>query len=220
MSYVSHADLGGKPVAAHVIPEPEGDPFHARWEARIHVLTLAMGATGLWNIDMSRAARETLADYRQLSYYEIWYHALVALLERRGLVTARELESGRSLEAPRPLPRVLAAAVVMPMLRAGAPTERAVAHPARFDVGDRVRAQPDAACGHTRLPGYARGRRGVVESVRGAHVFPDAHAAGRGEQPDWLYTVVFDSTELFGGTPTNEPHRVSIDAWEAYLEPA
>jgi len=39
-------------------------------------LTLAMGTTGLWNIDASRAARETLADYRELSYYQIWLAGL------------------------------------------------------------------------------------------------------------------------------------------------
>jgi nitrile hydratase subunit beta len=73
--------------------------------------------------------------------------------------------------------------------------------------------------GHTRLPRYVRGHAGVIECVRGCHVFPDAVAAGRGEEAHWLYTVVFDGRELWGeaGDPTLE---VSVEAFEPYLEPA
>ena len=64
MTYVSHADLGGQNGHGPVVPEAEGELFHAAWEPRALALTLAMGATGSWNIDMSRSARETLANYR------------------------------------------------------------------------------------------------------------------------------------------------------------
>ena len=48
--------------------------------------------------------------------------------------------------------------------------------------------------------------------------FPDSNAHGRGEQPHWLYTVVFEATDLW---PEAVPgQRVSIDAWEPYLSPA
>jgi len=80
MSYHSHADLGGRLGCGPVTPEPEGELFHAAWEPRALALTLAMGATGSWNIDMSRAARETLPDYARLSYYEIWIRALERLM--------------------------------------------------------------------------------------------------------------------------------------------
>ena len=90
MSYVTHADLGGQPNAERVAARgrrraasmPTGS--RARWR-----VTLAMGATGSWNIDMSRAARETLPDYARLSYYQIWIAALEKLLAERGLVAAR-----------------------------------------------------------------------------------------------------------------------------------
>jgi len=220
MTYHSYADLGGQPVALAVQPEPEGDPFHAPWEARVHALTIAMGATGLWNIDMSRAVRETLPDYGRLKYYEIWYRGLVSLLQQHGLVSTTELASGRSLDAPRVLGGVLAAARVWPMLRGGSPTLRASGRPARFQVGDRVRTTPASPTGHTRLPAYARGREGCVESVRGAHVFADANATGHGEQPEWLYTVVFTAEELWGTANAQPGQTVSIDAWEPYLESA
>ena len=51
---------------------------------------------------------------------------------------------------------------------------------------------------HTRLPGYARGKVGVIERIHGAHVFPDTNAQELGESPQWLYTVAFDAQELWG----------------------
>ena len=99
----------------------------------------------------------------------------------------------------------------------GRPTEREPATPALFEVGDHVRTRVGTVDHHTRLPGYAAGRIGTIERVHGAHVFPDTNAHDLGEQPRWLYTVVFDATELW---PVAEPgNRVSIDAWEPYLSP-
>jgi nitrile hydratase len=72
---------------------------------------------------------------------------------------------------------------------------------------------------HTRLPGYVRGKTGVIERVLGAHVFADSHARGLGEHPQWLYTVVFDAAELWGSEAT-PGHSVSFDAWQPYLEAA
>ena len=72
---------------------------------------------------------------------------------------------------------------------------------------------------HTRLPRYARGRRGLIAAVRGCPVFPDAVATGAGEQPQWLYTVVFSGRELWG-EDADPAATVSIDAFEPYLEPA
>jgi nitrile hydratase subunit beta len=220
MSYISHADLGGRPLDEPVVPEAEGDPFHGRWEERVHAITLAMGATGAWNIDMTRAARETLPDYDALSYYGRWLAGLERLLHERGLVAADEIAAGRALRAGPAVPRVLAADEVAAVLARGAPTERPASAPARFVVGERVRTRRDAAPHHTRLPGYARGRCGVVEHIRGAHVFADAHAHGLGEQPQWLYTVAFTEQELWGARDPRQGLSVAIEAWEPYLEPA
>ena len=53
----------------------------------------------------------------------------------------------------------------------------------------------------------------------GCHVFPDSNATGAGENPQWLYTVRFDGRELWGAD-ADPTVKVSIDAWEPYLEPA
>ena len=109
-TYLSHADLGGEPGHGPIVPEAGEPLFHAGWEARALALTLAMGATGAWNLDMSRAARETLPDYRELDYYRIWLAALERLMAERHLVEPDELAAGRVLHAPRPVARVLHAA--------------------------------------------------------------------------------------------------------------
>jgi nitrile hydratase len=216
--YVSHADLGGQPGYPAVTPEPEGELWHAAWEPRALALILAMGATGMWNIDMNRAARETLPRYRSLSYYAIWIGGLCRLLEEQGLVGADELAVGRALHPPKAVKRVLKAADVAEALARGSPTARPPSTPARFALGQRVRTYAGAVPHHTRLPAYARGKLGTIERVHGAHVFADAHALGLGEQPHWLYTVAFDGGELWADA---QPGLVvSIDAWEPYLQPA
>jgi nitrile hydratase len=88
----------------------------------------------------------------------------------------------------------------------------------RFSVGDRVRARNVHPTGHTRLPRYARGKRGTINQVRGVYVFPDTHAHGLGEQPQPLYTVQFDGRELWGDS-SEAREAVHIDLWESYLEP-
>ena len=217
MSYTTHADLGGLAGHGAVTPEPEGEVFHAAWESRALAVTLAMGATGAWNIDMSRAARETLPDYARLSYYEIWITALEKLLAERGLALADELAAGRMLHPPAALACVLRASDVAAAIAKGSPTERPGASAARFKLGDRVRARAAHVGHHTRLPGYVHGRRGVIERVHGPHVFAEAHAQGLGEQPQWLYTVAFDGAELWGANATPRL-RVSVDAWEPTLD--
>jgi nitrile hydratase len=218
MSYRSEADLGGQAIHDRVVPEAEGELFHAPWERQALALTLAMGATGLWNIDVSRSARETLPDYRSLSYYQIWIKGLEKLLIERQLVGADELAAARQLHAALQVPHVLRAAEVGTALRKGSPTQRRESVPARFAVGDRVRTRAGEIGHHTRLPRYARGKTGRIEQVRGVHVFADSNAQQQGEQPQWLYTVVFPGRELWGDA-TAGGLSVSIDAWEPYLEP-
>jgi len=219
MPYVSHADIGGRSGFGPVVPEPEGAVFHAAWEPRVHAVTLALGATGSWNLDIARSARETLPDYLNLTYYEIWLSGLEKLLIGKRLVTPDELTAGCMQQAPDPVARVLKADQVAAVLAKGAPTKRAPANPARFSPGQRVRARATPAEYHTRLPGYVRGKTGVIERVLGAHVFADSHARGLGEDPQWLYTVVFDAAELWGSEAT-PGDSVSFDAWQPYLEAA
>lgn len=220
MSYRSHADLGGTAGHGRVVPEPVDARFHADWERSALALTLAMGASGAWNIDMSRRARETLPDYDSLSYYARWIEGMRALLVERGLVGDDEIAAGRMLHPARALPHVLKADEVAAVLARGSPTLRdARGLPPRFAAGARVRTRAAEVPHHTRLPGYARGKLGTIERLCGVHVFADTYAHGLGEAPQWLYTVAFEGSELWGEDAA-AGLTVSIDAWESYLEPA
>lgn len=220
MNYDSHADLGGHDGYGVVRHSSQSEAVHDDWERRVLALTLSMGATGLWNIDISRAARETLDDYDKLSYFQVWLAALEKLLLQSGAISVDELAQGRALGAAIPVARVLHAREVAAALAHGAPTLRPPGAPPRFSVGQCVRTSSVAPQHHTRLPGYARGKRAVVERIHGMHVFADTHAQRLGEQPQWLYAVTFDERELWGPRTPQQQSLVSVDAWESYLEPA
>jgi nitrile hydratase len=213
-------DMGGVHGFGAVVIEPDEPVFHADWERRVFALTLAMGATGEWTLDASRFARENRPpdEYLDKSYYEIWLAGLEQLLAEYGLATEAELTAERELEPRKPIGRTLAPADVGAGLGRGSPTNREAVRPAIFRVGDLVRARNMNPLTHTRLPRYVRGRVGTVTATHGCHVFPDTNAHGRGEDPQWIYTVSFDARELWG--PDADPTlAVSVDAFEPYLEP-
>jgi nitrile hydratase beta subunit len=213
-------DMGGMQGFGAVEPEADEPVFHAPWEGRALAMNRAMGALGLWNIDIGRFSRERLPPevYLGSSYYRKWTLGLEDLVVQYGLVGEDELAAGHALHPAASVKHALTAADAPKLLSRGS-FERPAAAPARFNAGDRVRMKNMHPTGHTRLPRYVRGHVGVVESVRGCHVFPDAVVAGRGEEPHWLYAVVFDGRELWGesGDPTL---KVSVEAWEPYLDPA
>ncbi len=214
------ADLGGALGFGPVEPEANEPVFHADWERRVLALTLAMGATATWNLDKSRFAREDrpLDDYLSLNYYQLWLAGLERLLIDHGLVTSAELAAGSPLGPPTAIGHRPDADGMAVLLSTGASTLRSVESAAKFSEGDTVRTTSAEPTGHTRLPSYARGKLGRVAAVHGCHVYPDANARGLGEQPQWLYTVEFSSSELFGDAADSRS-IVSIDAFEPYLGP-
>jgi nitrile hydratase subunit beta len=213
-------DMGGVMGHGPVMPEPNEPVFHSHWEQRMFAMALAMGRPGGWVIDQSRFSRENVrpVDYLSRSYYEIWFYGLTRLLAERGIVAADELAAGKALHPAPPATRVVKPEEVAAMTARGAPADRPVASPAKFRVGDRVRARNIHPFGHTRLPRYVRGHVGTVELHHGGHSFPDAGARGV-EEAQHLYTVRFDGSELWG-TDSDPTVSVSVDAWDAYLEAA
>ena len=213
------ADLGGMMGFGPVLEEPNEPNFHANWESRILGMTVALGACGQWNIDQSRYARESMqpANYMLSSYYEIWFEGLTRLLIERNMVNNNELKTGKLAQPPIPIKRTLQAADVMPVLMAGGPADREVQSSALFCEGDHVRTINHHPNSHTRLPRYARDKKGVITKVHGVHVYPDSSSQGLGEDPQWLYQVSFKATTLWG---ENKNHRdlVSLDLWQPYLQ--
>ena len=216
-------DMGGMQGFGPVRPEANEPLFHAPWERKALAMTVAMGACGQWNIDISRSARESLppAQYLGSSYYAIWVAGLEKLMLQRGMVNAAELQTGHANTPPLTGVRKLDAGQTTIALAQGSASTRAIEVPPRFAVGQRVRARQIHPVSHTRLPRYVRGHTGIIERIHGAHVFPDTRVSRPlppfGDEAHWLYTVVFEGRALWGSS-ASPGLLVSVDAWEPYLE--
>lgn len=218
-------DLGGAQGFGPVPMEGADVVFHEDWEARVFGISFALwGRIG--TADDFRYARERMdhAEYLAASYYEKWLAAAERLLVERGVITAEELEAKRrevEADPDAPLPSRSDPELRERLLRLayrGDPATREVDREPRFAVGDKVVARNVHPVGHTRLPRYVRGRRGVVEAVLDTFFFPDARAAGRGDEPQHCYAVRFEASELWGESA--EPRSaVCLHLWESYLQP-
>ena len=89
-------DLGGMHGFGPVAPEPNEPVFHEPWERRVFAMAMAMGFTGAWTLDGSRAARESMppGDYMRAPYYAIWLDALERQLAALGLARPDEIARG------------------------------------------------------------------------------------------------------------------------------
>jgi nitrile hydratase subunit beta len=83
--------------------------------------------------------------------------------------------------------------------------------------GQRVETRLHGRPGHTRLPIYARGRKGTVAAERGSFPFADDIVRLGRADPQPLYSVRFASRDLWG--PDVESHAVHLDLFEDYLQP-
>lgn len=216
-------DLGGMDGFGKVQPEPDDNkpPFSEPWEGRVLAMTRALGAAGAWNIDVGRYAIERLPPhiYLAATYYQKWFLRNEKLCLEKGMVTADELAAGHASTPAKQLGGAVLRAddVSETMIRGSFGREPSA--PAQFKIGDRVRMKNIHPKSHTRLPRFARGHVGTIERIHGCHVYPDATVANDREDPQWLYTVVFDGQELWG--PDSDPLlEVSIEAFEPYLETA
>lgn len=222
-------DLGGMHGFGPVIAEQDEPVFHTDWERRVFALNLALGWSRRWNLDMSRHARELMppAEYLASTYYEHWLFGLLVLLSQTGLLEANDIDRVRelpeSVPPPAPPARVIDGALRredverLVSVSRGARLDEPVA--ARFEAGQHVVARNIHPVGHTRLPRYVRGRRGVVDRDHGVFIFPDTHAAGLGPRPQHVYSVRFEARELWGND-ASPLDKVYLDLWDDYLDSA
>lgn len=209
-------DLGGMHGYGRVELERDEPVFHARWERRVFGMRVLAGLHLGGNIDEGRHWIERLDPVRYLAhgYYGRWLASLEDRLRAAGVLRSGELEAraagGTAPAAPLP-------ALPAPGPPAEHPFLRVLPRPAAFAPGDAVRTKNHQPAGHTRLPAYARSRRGVVARAYPACVFPDTHADGRGEAPQYVYAVRFACRELFGESGEDGAF-VHLDCFEPYLE--
>ncbi len=201
-------DLGGLTCFGPVEREGDEPRFHEEWERRVFALTLASLGGGLGPVDAFRHAIERMdpVQYLETTYYEHWLEALETRVADRDLA---KVTAGDEPLTPDIVDAVIAQGVD--------PTRETDSFSPRFAVGDPVRAKNWNPSGHTRLPRYARGRRGVIALIHGNHVYPDTYAHDRGENAQPLYSVKFSAHELWGDDAPRHDH-LFIDLWESYLE--
>jgi nitrile hydratase len=216
-------DIGGLDGFGPVQHETDEPVFHEHWESRVFGMTRA----GLppTTLDASRHQLERLqpVQYLSSSYYERWLARINSALVEAGILSRKEIDQRIQEIATDPgfsIPHSedpLRVEAVVNTVRNGRPASRKTRRTPRFAVGNRVVTRNLNPHGHTRLPRYARGKRGVVIAHHGAHVFPDSNAHGLGENPQHLYTVRIAMRELWGtGAKGNE--SVLLDLWESYLD--
>lgn len=220
-------DLGGMQGFGPVERE-EGEPvFHADWEGTVAAMNRALMSLGVYNVDEMRHGIERMPAlaYLAASYYEKWLTTIEANLLAKGVLDGAEIESrlaqireNPDRERPHQDDPWLTDRVTSQWRRPAAAPALSGSEP-RFQAGDSVVTINAHPVGHTRLPRYARGRRGVIHRYNGTATFPDASAHGQGPRPQPLYNVAFKGQELWGEAA--EPGAlVYLDLWESYLRPA
>ncbi len=213
-------DLGGKQGFGPVdVDEPEA-AFQHEWEGRMWGLARSAEAPGV-TIDWWRHVRELIdpVDYLSRPYFDSWAQTDLATYVNSGVISLEEVRSGKSATSASSSPEVLTTAdAIAADAGHGTSFERTIDAAARFQPGDPVQTKAFTTPGHTRLPGYARGKPGVIHAHHGAHLLPDEGAEGR-EVAQHLYSVVFEASDLWPEAGARRD-RVFLDLWESYLDPA
>jgi nitrile hydratase len=218
-------DLGGRegfgPVQWKV--DEYGRAFHEAWQGRTWAICMRMFAKWWredngWTLDWFRHVLERIdpADYLTMNYFDKWVQSCMAVLIDDGTIDMHDLVSGAASSN---------SAGVVELQKRGntrqafsTPTDRSDTDgsKARFEVGDSVKVKLAMRAMHTRLPGYARGRAGLIDAHHGMHILPDASARGE-RRKEHLYTVAFIASELWPEA-TDRKDKIYVDLWESYLE--
>ena len=204
-------DMGGMTTFGPV-PRDHTSPFHAEWEKRLGGIGRIV-PDRLFHLDEFRHAIERLdpAVYLSTTYYERWLAGLERLFVEKGIITEEEMTA--TLADWRPQPGV---APVQAEERATAPIDGEAAP--RFSPGDQVIIRNTHLAGHTRVPRYVRGHRGVIDRFLSLQVLPDDLVSGRGARRRPVYAVRFAARELWG-EQASPRDSIVMDLWEDYLLP-
>ncbi|HZM47922.1 MAG TPA: nitrile hydratase subunit beta [Burkholderiales bacterium] len=197
-------DLGGKQGFGRIRYSPKAQTYHAPWEKRVNAMTGLAVKRGIINMDEYRHAIERMepVHYVSASYYERSLTGLATLCVEKGVVTQQELER--------------LAQGAFPLSRPSAPGRGNAPERERFRPGDRVRVKEEFVPGHIRMPGYIRGKIGVVVRETPAYPFPDAHAHGVEAVDEPTYDVRFRAEDLW---PNNaDPAFVHAGVFQSYLK--
>jgi nitrile hydratase len=197
-------DLGGKQGFGPVRHSPDAQAFHEAWEVRVNALYALAVRLGVFNMDEYRHAIERMEPrhYLSASYYERSLTSLATLCVEKGLLSREELEQR--------------AGGPFPLASPGAAGRTNVEGRERLRPGDRVRVRADHVPGHVRMPGYIRGKEGVVVSESPPYPFPDAHAHSVEADDEPTYDVRFRTEELW--PESADAALVHVGVFQSYLQ--
>ncbi len=196
-------DLGGRQGFGPVVRQSQSEPFHNKAEICIAAMWVRLVHHGVYNMDEYRHAIERMEPrhYMAASYYERTFTAVVSLCVERGVFSAGELSAAAGFEVPlsRPSREGRLAGAQLPDIR----------------MGDRVRVKDDFVPGHIRMPGYIRGKEGVVVGISPLYPYPDAH--GHGLESAWQcsFDVRFSSRHLW--PEGAEDAEIQVGVFHSYL---
>jgi nitrile hydratase len=197
-------DLGGKQGFGRIRYALNAKVFHEPWEKRANALYGFAVKLGIFNMDEYRHAIERMEPrhYLSASYYERTLTSMATLCIEKGIFTLEELEKRANGKFPISMPSAPG--------RANNPARE------RFKPGDRVRVRSDYVPGHVRMPGYIRGKTGIVVSESPAYPFPDAHAHGVKAEDEPTFDVRFRSEDLWPNSA--DAALVHVGVFQSYLE--
>ena len=220
-------DMGGMHGFGPIEIEADEPVFHEDWEGRVYgIVTGIREEHDVYGPYGSRHYIENIPPARYLasSYYEKWMLALEAALLNKGLLTAEELDARTRSFADDPSAEVARrndaglAERVRRRIFQPQPLEQQAASPSRFAVGDAIVVRNIHPVGHTRLPRYVRGKRGVITRIYGAQGFQDEPTIAD-NSPQHVYSVMFEASELWGEN-AEANQSLYIDMWECWMEAA
>ncbi len=200
-------DLGGRVDLGVVHVEADEPVFHADWERTARALVYAaMGTHPNPTTSAFRHAIERMdpEHYLTSSYYEHWLTAAASVAVESGTLTRDELEAR--------------AGGAFPLSRPSATPQVEGTGAQRFAVGDRVHVVATDTGGHSRCPGYVRGKVGTVVRVDGRFSLPDVEAHSTRRVIEGTYGVRFPARDLWPDADASAV--VHVDLWDSYLEPA
>ncbi len=210
-------DLGGQPGHNALGYRRDETVFKDRWEAAVFTLARASAQAGAYtNIDQFRHAVERIDPkaYLEHGYYGRWLGAVETLLVEAGILTTADITERAVHLGAGPDDLIAARPSLTKIQTTGIPAKRSpVGEAPWFKVGDPVHTVQAPPLGHTRLPGYARNKQGLITACQGLWPYPDLRAHGHGEQSQYLYTVTFKSLDL----GFSEAFELNLDLFEPYL---
>ena len=194
-------DLGGKQGFGKISYPPAS--HEETWEPLARALSALAVQKKIYNMDEYRHAIERMAPVHYLSapYYERVLTATATLLVEKGIVTAEALTV--RVDGTFPLSKPIGPG------RQSAPAQN-------FSIGETVQVKNEFVSGHTRMPGYIRGKQGVVVAKSPPYPFPDAAAHNMQVTEEPTYDVRFRSADLW--PDSSDDALIHVGVFQSYLE--